>query len=609
MGKTVDGMNVRKRTAPGAGINDIRVAQQRAARVAGVKSPSSQSVPVQAKKTKRSYSAGKPLVSAYSSPSKPVTSRPARAPRRAVSPRVVDAEPEDLGEKESTRERNLTAADEAAILEGFDMKKGKAKKQKTDDFLDPVKSLDLDFSSEEIKQDKKGKKKKSKKKKVIIAIIIIFFVLLIGGGVALLIWGDSIISKITGGKSGLGDLFSAVTSEELTPLKKDSVTGRTNVLLFGTSGYEMSGSDHDGAQLTDTIMVVSLDQDNNDLAMVSLPRDLYIGRTCTATGKINEVYWCNNMDDDDEKGGAEALTDVVENIMGINIQYYVHMNWGALVQLVDILGGITVTVDEDINDYGWTNIVMQAGVPTTLDGEQALGLARARHGTVSGDFTRGTSQQKIIMALKDRIVQKGISITDAFGILNTLGDNVRTDLTLNEMKTGFKIGTGMDLNSMRSLSLLDQGDGTSLVTTDSFDPGTAGYAISYVIPVAGNKDYTGIQSYIKRQFSADPAVRENANILVLNGTDEYGVAGAERVVLENLGYRVGGTDNAPEGLWRGISLYDVTNKSSGTIKALEKKYGIEVSPSLPVEIDATGYDIVIVVGIAVEETNQTEQSE
>jgi LCP family protein required for cell wall assembly len=125
-------------------------------------------------------------------------------------------------------------------------------------------------------------------------------------------------------------------------------------------------------------MVVSLDQDTGDVAIVSLPRDLYAGYTCTATSKINEVYWCNNQSGDNEEAGATALQAKIKEILGIDTQYWLHMNWGAIVNIVDTLGGITIVLDEDIDDQWYTGAVYSAGVPYTINGYDALVLSRAR---------------------------------------------------------------------------------------------------------------------------------------------------------------------------------------------------------------------------------------
>lgn len=494
-------------------------------------------------------------------------------------------------------------AEEDALLEAaFEgtsrgEKMDKKHKQTRSDFIKPVSGFDMDLSEEEIKKDQ------PKKKKILKRILIGLLIFIVIGGVVAYFWGDTIIRKITGGRSGLGDLIGTVVSDTYVDLKTDK-NGRTNILAFGTSGWTMEDETHDGAQLTDSIMAISIDKEAGDVAMISLPRDLYLGNTCTSTGKINEVYWCNNIDDTDEDSGAKALEEEVGRILNMDFQYYVHLNWGALVQIVNILGGITVTVDEDINDVGWTEIVMEAGVPTTLDGEQALGLARARHGTTSGDFTRANSQQKILIALKDKFNESQLSITDGIGLLNTLGDNVRLSFSMDEIKSVYNTMNTIDFSTMRSVSLIDQGDGTSLVSTASFDPSGLGYNVSFVVPAAGRYNYSDIQAYVKRQLNSDPIARENPKILILNGTGESGVASAEKSKLEMDGFENISVDDAPEGYWEGIRVYDVTERAKGSLGKIAGKYGVATSPKVPAEVNATGYDIVIIVGVNKTSTNE-----
>lgn len=178
------------------------------------------------------------------------------------------------------------------------------------------------------------------------------------------IWGDSIIARLTNGNSGLWDVIGSMMSETV-PFETDE-HGRTNVLVFGTEGYNMNGdvgnTQHEGADLTDSIMVISFDQETKDVALLSIPRDLKVSQACFA-GKVNEVYTCNNADGADETAGAEALEEQLGEVLGIDFQYWAHVNWGSLVQIIDALGGITVTLDEDIADYWNTGVVMQAGVP------------------------------------------------------------------------------------------------------------------------------------------------------------------------------------------------------------------------------------------------------
>ena len=438
---------------------------------------------------------------------------------------------------------------------------------------------------------KKVKKPVSKKRKIITSIILTIVLLLIAGVIWLVIWGNDIIAKITGGQ---GNIFDLMTFVEPTyePLKTDA-NGRTNLLAFGTSGYNMEGDEgngvHDGAQLTDSIMVISLNQDTGDIAMLSLPRDLKASPTCTATGKINEVYWCNNMDGNNEQAGAEALMKEVGDILGIDFQYYAHLNWGSLVQIVDQLGGITVTLDEDIEDYYYTGAVFEAGKPYTIDGGQALGLARARHGTIGGDFSRGASQQKILIGIKDKIQTKELSLTDLISLANTLGDNLRTNFNVEELKTIAHLASDLDFESMRQISLLEP---EALMTTGTIN------GISYVLPSGGAGYYNRIQKYVAKMLSNNPSVYEDATILVLNGTETPGLAGSEQKTLEDEGYAGITIDDAPAGEYSDkYTIYTLTDAKPGTKKALETRYGLESKPAteLPAGVPE-GYDFVIILG-------------
>ena len=469
------------------------------------------------------------------------------------------------------------------------------------DFLAPVGRLSFDLEEEELfekerkqtkkdlKKAKKAKKKKGGKKKFIILVLIL---LILGGLGFAYFWANGIIGKITDGNA---NIISLITAKDVE-LKTGS-NGRTNVLVFGTSGYNMEGDEgngtHDGAQLTDSIMIISFDQKTKDLAMLNLPRDLYVG-TCTSTGKINEVYWCANPKGSDEEAGAKALEQKVGGVLGIDFQYYVHLNWGSLVTAVDAVGGITVTLDETIND-SWTKTYIKAGEPTNLSGGQALGLARARHGTAGGDFTRGASQQKILMALQEKVLSQGLGLGDAMNLLNDLGDNLRMDFNSDEIKTIVNLGKNMSLEDLRQVPLTNVGSNkVNYVTTGMIN------GVSYVIPSAGQRNYTEIQKYVAKEFSSDPATREDADILVLNGSGTSGRAATEQKNLVGLGFNVAKIGDAPEGVYSAkYYLYDLSNGSyPGTLSSLESRYGVSAiaAENLPEGIAANGYDFVVIIG-------------
>lgn len=451
---------------------------------------------------------------------------------------------------------------------------------------------EYDINSDDLKKQKRFEKKNQKnfflRHKVLTGVVAVILVLAIGG----FVWGDSIVARITGNRSGLFDFLRSIAAKEV-PLKTDD-NGRTNILAFGTSGYDMNGTEaetvHDGAQLTDSIMVISIDQNNKDVAMISLPRDLKTP-TCTNTEKINELYYCNNTDGNNEEAGAKALKDRVESLLGINIQYFAHVNWTSLIQVVDAIGGITVTVDEDINDPDYTGMVIKAGVPTKMNGEQALALARARHGTAYGDITRGNSQQKILIAIKDKIKQDNLSLTETINLANILGDNLRTDFSADEIKSAAKVFSEADFDSMRQIPLM--GDETNYLTTGDIN------GISYVYPVLGENNYSAIKEYIKNQLTSDPVKLENAKIKVLNGSGVDGMDVQETTELTNSGFNAIAAGSAPSAeYFDKIYLYAINDKPETKAK-LETYYGVKALDSiyLPSGIDTGDADFVVILGV------------
>lgn len=481
--------------------------------------------------------------------------------------------------------------------------KEKPTPQVVEDFLSPVEAFNFDEAEksmqksqpkskkqqqEEAKLDKqleKVKKKPSKTRKIITSIALIIVLALIGVILWAIFWGNDIIAKITGGQGNIGDLLTFM-DETYDPLKQDE-NGRTNILAFGTEGYDMEGNvgngTHDGSQLTDSIMLISLDQATGDLAMVSIPRDLKVNNSCTSTGKINEIYWCNNMDKNSEAAGATALMDTVGTILGVDIQYYAHINWGSLVSIIDTLDGINITLDEDVSAYFGH---YEAGVTYHVNGEAALAIARERHGASGGDFSRGASQQKILIGIKDRLLEKDLSITDMLSLVSALGDNLRTNFSISELKSLAHLTWEFDFNNMRTIALWPD------YVTDGMING-----ISYVIPRRGAGNYGEIQSYIAKMLTGDPRKYESATIAILNSTDTAGLASSERSTLEKEGYTITYIGDTDLDFPNAYTIYDVNSGAPDTLALLEKYYNVTVQPysALPVGLPLD-YDILIILG-------------
>ena len=446
-------------------------------------------------------------------------------------------------------------------------------------------------------QAKKPRKKVSKGK--IVKWIVIVIILAILGVVGYL----AVKAFLAGGKVFNGNPLDIITTK--TRLAEDD-NGRTNILIFGTSGYTMDEDAWDGAMLTDSIMVVSLDQDNNDAYMMSLPRDLYVRNNCPAlgktSGKLNEVFYCAYTTDKDEVAGAEALMAKSGEILGLDIQYYIHADWTALVQAIDAVGGVDVTIESDdprgIYDSS-TGIKYANGEVAHLDGEKALALARARnhnygdYGLAGGNYDREKNQQKILAAFQQKAMSAGTLLNPVAvnNLIDSLGNNLITSFETGHVQTLIDIASNLQADHIKQLPFVGRDDGDpDLIGSYSPNGSYLGEA-----PVAGVYDYSEIQAYVAQNLSSDPVVMEGATIDVLNGSDQAGLATKKAEELEDDNYTIGSIDNAPASTTESVTIYQLNGDMTNTATALKDKYGVEL-----IQGELTGYytnaDFVIVFG-------------
>lgn len=172
---------------------------------------------------------------------------------------------------------------------------------------------------------------------------------------------------------------------------------------------------------SDTMIILTLDPQANKMQMISIPRDtrtLIVGKGFE--DKINHAY---------AFGGPDMSVATVENMLNIDIDYYVEINMEGLVKLVDAVGGITVYNELDWHSDGFH----YAPGELHLNGKQALGYVRMRKQDPQGDFGRTKRQRQVIEA----IIKKGVSVASVPKIddmLDILGDNVATNMDFDDMK-------------------------------------------------------------------------------------------------------------------------------------------------------------------------------
>ena len=450
----------------------------------------------------------------------------------------------------------------------------------------------------------RDRRRASKKRRIIKRVIIALIVIILGIGVFL-----GIKAYIASNNIFEGGLLGMVQRK---PLKQDE-NGRSNFIIFGTAEDDEGGT-HDGGNLTDSLMVLSVDQERKNAYMISIPRDLWVdfGQACMSgyQGKINEVYSCGSNDGQNEEAGAKALQSKIGSILGLDIQYYVHLNFTAVVDAVDAVGGVDVKIESNPKGVGILDrnfdwkcgyrcyyVKYEDGQTAYLDGEHALALARARnasggYGLAGGNFDREKNQQKIIKALREKALSVGTltNLGNVTGLIDAMGNNLRTNIETSEVQTAVTLASEIESSAIRSLTLVDEDE--PLVTT-----GAVG-AASAVLPVAGMFDYSAIQAYIMKNSSRSEVVREGAKIVVLNGSGVSGAAQTEADDLTSRGYTVSLVANAPEGDYGKATVYRIGEGNQATAKALAERYGVTLSAENPPLAVADDVSFVIILGEA-----------
>jgi polyisoprenyl-teichoic acid--peptidoglycan teichoic acid transferase len=464
----------------------------------------------------------------------------------------------------------------------------------------PVKKM----SRRKRRQLEKLSKPHSKAKKIVKWFFILLLIAVVG--VAGYI---GVKTFLAGGNVLKGSLFDIVQSQ---PLKTDA-NGRSNFVIFGTAEDD-EGGEHGGANLTDSIMVLSVNQTTKDAYMISLPRDLWVtyADTCTVgnQGKLNAAYYCASDDGVDEAAGAAALQTQVGEILGLDVQYYIHLNFTAVIEAVDAVGGVSVVIESDDprgifdDNFDWKcnykcNYVKYPNGPTpVMDGEHALALARARgasgntYGLPNANFDREKNQQKIIKALREKALSAGTltNVGAVTGLIDALGNNLRTNIETKEIRTLMSLGTDISNDNIRSLPLVS--DDESYVKTGSFN------GQSIVQPSLGLYDFSGIQEYIQKNLTSDPVAKESAEIVVLNGSGTSGVGQTEADGLTDSGFTVEVVDNAPTGTYEPIEVYQIGTGNAATLAALKQRYNVTVKTTAPPIAVSDTTAFVIIVGSA-----------
>jgi len=310
---------------------------------------------------------------------------------------------------------------------------------------------------------------------------------------------------------------------------KQTTDNRINILLLGIGDLN-----HDGTNLTDTIMLASLDPKNNKVTLVSIPRDLWFPDLTMNVKKINGAYAYGEAI---KKGGGLSLAEAaVTKITGQQVDYGVRIDFSGFVKAVDLVGGLDINVDNTFDDYqypidgketdtcGHTQEEMKALTSTPedqlpqafpcryihlhfnkglnhMDGVTALEFVRSRHATglENGDFARSKRQEKVIAAFKNKVLsaQTLINPGKLISLYATLQGSIDTDIQQNDFDDFIRLATKMRGAKITS-TVLDIGD----VVNNRYGlldeaPISSEYDnLSVLIPRVGSGNFSEIQKYV-----------------------------------------------------------------------------------------------------------------
>lgn len=421
---------------------------------------------------------------------------------------------------------------------------------------------------------------------------------------------QSALSKIAEGT------VHVVSNSMWEDMKKDAF-GNINIMIVG---YGWEG--HAGSFLADSIMVASFNPKIGAVTMISVPRDLYVYHTGYGiAGRINELFSVGVGRQREYATGATILSDMVQQIMGLDIPYYALIDFEWFKNVIDTLWGVTIDVPEGFVDTtyptknnGYMTVSFSSGIQN-MNGEKALQYARSRHST--SDFARSLRQQQIIRAIIEKATSQWLTtVTKIKKLYEDYTNMVKTNISLKELMWMAKYVYTLD-------HVFSYGFTTecSNITYKYSFPGCFLYTpsrdlfgwASVMIPDWGAPGKVWFYEYTKNFVSyvahRQTYLVEGAKIGIMNGIDKKiarqtvgkseGFANQLAVKLRKYAFDVVDVKNFSQPI-SGTTLYilssgDVKNTIE-TLKTFISIETIEETPSVAWFESFSGVDIVLVLG-------------
>ena len=267
------------------------------------------------------------------------------------------------------------------------------------------------------------RRKKKKNKVILFAVEIIVLV-------ALLI-GLLVYSKLNKVESGTGNIDKDEVNIELDAQTAEALEGFTNIALFGLDNRQTGN--YDGGN-SDTIMIASIDNDTKQVKLISVYRDTFLNVKDDTYAKINSAY---------AYGGPKNAIAALNKSLNFDIVNYVAVDFGAVVEAIDLLDGIELTltdqevqimndnyIDEINKVTGHKSGKLSGGGTYTVDGVQALAYCRIRY-TAGDDFKRTERQRTVLTKMIEKA--QGSSISTVSSLIDSMLGDISTSFTGKEL--------------------------------------------------------------------------------------------------------------------------------------------------------------------------------
>lgn len=420
------------------------------------------------------------------------------------------------------------------------------------------------------KQEKKQVKKKRFRVLKILLLIILLLILAIGGFVV-----------YSGCKNGWGlsNMIATVVGHDQETLKN---LDELRVLILGVSTDT-------SAVLTDTIMVASYNPKTQKASLLSIPRDTFVGKneaTAKSYNKINALY----------QTSTDKILSAVNDLTGLDLEYYVVVDTEALIKLVDTIGGVEfdVPIDMDYDDSSQDlHIHLKAGVQL-LDGERAENLVRFRHnnnGTSypasygDNDVGRMRTQREFITQVVKQTIQLK-NIVKIGEIVDIAYQYVETNVTLSVLKDYIPYALEFSTENIQTGSLPGTNEKINGLWFFKADKTKSKELVSQMFET----DSTAEDGQVEQK--EDTSVNSKIKIEVLNGTNANSNLTAVTTMLKQKNYSISKTGETTNSTYTTI----IANGETDETVAEKIKECLGVGTVLTTKNTASKADITIIIG-------------